>query len=83
MIADTEGLKTCPRCKFRLPPGSFNNLKQEIDGKDYYCKSCRNKITKAWRKANPAVYAVCLTNAAARKRRKYGERKETRCKTTA
>lgn len=51
MVADQEGLKRCPGCTLRKPPASFNKSKHEVDGRDVYCKFCRNQITKKWRRA--------------------------------
>jgi hypothetical protein len=77
MIPDTEGLKRCPRCTLRKKPELFNRSKHEVDGRDCYCKFCRNEISKQWRRANPAAYALTQRNDTARKRRQYADRKET------
>lgn len=78
MIANAQGLKVCARCKIPKEPKFFNNLRQELDGLDYYCKFCRNQITMAWRRANPDKLIRCHTKDAARKRRQYRERRGAR-----
>lgn len=46
--------KLCSRCRRTLPLTQFYNQSAPPDGKDYYCKECRNKEIAKYRKANRA-----------------------------
>ena len=40
--------KICSKCKIEKPFDFFNNDKNRKDGKQRYCKECRNKQKREW-----------------------------------
>lgn len=59
---DSEG-KECIKCNKYLKYDSFYNIKRSKDGKDYYCKDCRNDSTiesHFSRKDTPCSVEDCL-----------------------
>lgn len=38
--------KICTKCKIEKDESEFYNIKRNVDGLDYYCKECRNRLSK-------------------------------------
>lgn len=48
----TSESKTCARCKHPQPLEDFNDCALTHDGKQAYCRACRNAYMRAWKKNN-------------------------------
>jgi len=47
--------KTCRKCKTAKSLDEFHVNRSQKDGRHYYCKSCQNDKSNAWRQAHRAV----------------------------
>ena len=47
------GVKSCKRCKGRLPLSQFGKDKARKDGISFYCLACNVKLAKIWRQSHP------------------------------
>jgi len=57
-----QGVKWCPGCKDFLEPDQFHSDKRRPDGKQVYCKKCRNaKYYKATRAPQPELLVFVKT----------------------
>ena len=62
--------KPCPDCGEVKPLDEFYNNKSRTDGKEPYCKPCKDARSIAWRKANPERLAA--QNRRKSLKKKYG-----------
>lgn len=68
--AEGQLMKRCAKCGFEKPRGEFHADKNAPDGRNYYCKACRNEH----RQANKGSYAA----ATRRYRQRYPAREAAR-----
>ena len=52
-------VKVCTKCNEEKQLAEFNNRSDSKDGKDIYCRICKNKMTKLWKTQNPDKLKEC------------------------
>jgi 5-methylcytosine-specific restriction endonuclease McrA len=46
-------MKLCTSCGIERPLSWYCKMKLSPDGRSYYCRECRSKVSKQWRTTNP------------------------------
>lgn len=58
---DTPTTKKCIKCGQEKPLSEFANNATQADGKDYYCRECRNQVQRERRNPKSAQALIIQT----------------------
>ena len=67
-------LKTCAKCKLQKDRSFFGNNKSRKDGKNPYCKECKNLLTKEYRHKFPERDRLTYSKSYAKNKHKMRDR---------